>query len=275
MEITLEKIEIVKDRTGVSYKEAKEALEHNNGSVVDAIIEIEETVNLQGEPRDDDMKSKIFSKIKETANKGNMSRILVKKGDEILLNLPLTVGVLGAVIAPWGVIFGTIAAFGFRCQIEFINDKGQTTDINGKVKSGYDKAMEKGKDMYGKSQGTFEDLKEKAEGAFEGFKDNYGEKFEDLKDAASDKFEQIKDSDNLEELKNKGKDFFESAVKTVKRDAKKAAPEGDIVEAESVVVTEEPDTPAASAEAEKTVKSELDEVLEEIAKENGISTDKE
>ena len=27
MEITLEKIELVKDRTGVSYKEAKEALE--------------------------------------------------------------------------------------------------------------------------------------------------------------------------------------------------------------------------------------------------------
>ena len=37
MEITLEKIELVKDRTGVSYKEAKEALEAADGSVVDAI----------------------------------------------------------------------------------------------------------------------------------------------------------------------------------------------------------------------------------------------
>ena len=42
MEITLEKIELVKDRTGVSYKEAKEALEAADGSVVDAIISIEE-----------------------------------------------------------------------------------------------------------------------------------------------------------------------------------------------------------------------------------------
>ena len=32
MEITLEKIELVKDRTGVSYKEAKEALEVADGS---------------------------------------------------------------------------------------------------------------------------------------------------------------------------------------------------------------------------------------------------
>ena len=45
MEITLEKIELVRDRTGVSYKEAKEALEAANGSVVDAIVAIEETVD--------------------------------------------------------------------------------------------------------------------------------------------------------------------------------------------------------------------------------------
>ena len=112
MEITLEKIEIVKDRTGVTYKEAKEALEHNDGSVVDAIIEIEELINIEGDGKEEDVKAKIFNKIKNTAEKGNMSRIIVKRGDEILLNLPLTVGVLGAVIAPWGVIFGTIAAFG-------------------------------------------------------------------------------------------------------------------------------------------------------------------
>ena len=45
MEITLEKIELVKDRTGVTYAEAKKALEDADGSVVDAIIAIEETVN--------------------------------------------------------------------------------------------------------------------------------------------------------------------------------------------------------------------------------------
>lgn len=44
MEITLEKIELVKDRTGVSYREAKSALEEADGSVVDAIIIIEETI---------------------------------------------------------------------------------------------------------------------------------------------------------------------------------------------------------------------------------------
>ena len=48
MEITLEKIELVKDRTGVSYKEATEALEAADGSVVDAIISIEENIAAKG-----------------------------------------------------------------------------------------------------------------------------------------------------------------------------------------------------------------------------------
>ena len=46
MEITLEKIELVKDRTGVSYREAKEALERTDGNVVDAIILIEEDIDV-------------------------------------------------------------------------------------------------------------------------------------------------------------------------------------------------------------------------------------
>lgn len=228
MEITLEKIEIVKDRTGVTYKEAKEALEHNDGSVVDAIIEIEELINIEGDNREEDLKAKIFSKIKDTAEKGNMSRIIVKKGDNILLNLPLTVGVLGVVIAPWGVIFGTIAAFGFNCQIEFVNDKGERTDVNGKVKKSYDKAVEKGKDVYGKSQETFVDLKGKAEEAIGDFKDNYGDKIENIKDAAGEKIDQIKDND-----------FFANKIKNVKKE------KSEIV-------------------------SELDEVIDEIANENGI-----
>lgn len=40
-EITLEKVDLVKDRTGVSYTEAKEALEASEGNVVDALVFIE------------------------------------------------------------------------------------------------------------------------------------------------------------------------------------------------------------------------------------------
>lgn len=146
MEVTLEKIELVKDRTGATYKEAKDALEAADGSVVDAIIAIEETINSDFDDAAAGIKeSKVIEKAKAIVAKGNMSRIIVKKGDEVVLNFPLTVGVVGAVLVPWGVIFGTIAAIGFNCAIEFVNDKGEVVDINGAVVGVYDKAKYAGK----------------------------------------------------------------------------------------------------------------------------------
>ena len=85
MDITLEKIELVKDRTGVTYKEAKEALEAADGSVVDAIIDIEEMINNEYDSVDarNFKDSELYKKMKEIVAKGNMSRIIIKKDDEI------------------------------------------------------------------------------------------------------------------------------------------------------------------------------------------------
>ena len=41
-EITLEKIDIIRERTGANYSIAKEALELSEGNVVDALIYIEQ-----------------------------------------------------------------------------------------------------------------------------------------------------------------------------------------------------------------------------------------
>ena len=110
MEITLEKIELVKDRTGVSYKEAKEALEAADGSVVDAIIAIEETVDINKGGKTNEFVNDTMDKVKEMVKKGNVSKIAVKKGDETIVNIPVNVGVVGALVAPWGVIAAAIAA---------------------------------------------------------------------------------------------------------------------------------------------------------------------
>lgn len=189
MEITLEKIELVKDRTGVSYKEAKAALEASGGSVVDAIIDIEESLQNSGreEVFDENVNEyDVFSKVKETLSRGNMARILVKKEEETILNLPLSAGVLGAIVAPWGVIFGAIAAAGFNCRIEFINDKGEVTDINGKVKDSYEKAVQSG-------QETIEKFKE-------------SDIYMSAKERGSETLDKIKDSDVYSEMKQRSRE---------------------------------------------------------------------
>ena len=54
----------------------------------------------------------IVNRLKEMVKEGNVTRIRIRKGDTIILNLPMTVGLigtaLGLVAAPWAVILGTI-----------------------------------------------------------------------------------------------------------------------------------------------------------------------
>ena len=71
-EITLEKIDIVRERTGVSYSEAKEALEACEANVVDTLIYIEQAQKSE--------KSQVYATkeeficwVKELIRKGNVS----------------------------------------------------------------------------------------------------------------------------------------------------------------------------------------------------------
>lgn len=232
MEITLEKIELVKDRTGVTYKEAKDALEAADGSVVDAIINIEESGEFNAEPESEKSapNNALFDTIRKTVAKGNMSRIIVRKGDEILINVPLTAGLVGAVVAPWGVIFGIIAAAGFNCKVEFVNDKGEITDVNGKVKAKYGKAKIRGREVYGKGQDTvdkilesdfYSDLKSRGDDAvgrirdselYSDLKDKGGDVIDDLKEKA-DGFDPDKVRESLDSLMKKGSGIFRKSDK--------------------------------------------------------------
>ncbi|HHX13446.1 MAG TPA: DUF4342 domain-containing protein [Clostridiales bacterium] len=130
MEITLEKIELVKDRTGVSYKEAKEALEAANGSVVDAIVAIEEMIDHKSGSKVSEHGAQLMDKIKTAIKKGNVSKIIVKKDDDVLLNLPVNIGIIGTVLAPWAAVAGVIAVFGTKCTVELVKDSGEIVELS-------------------------------------------------------------------------------------------------------------------------------------------------
>lgn len=76
-------------------------------------------------------------KIKELVKKGNIARIIIKKGEDTIVNLPLNVGIIGgivgAVAAPWAMLTATIATIGFDCRIELVKDDGSIIDISGKT----------------------------------------------------------------------------------------------------------------------------------------------
>jgi len=171
MEITLEKIELVKDRTGVTYKEAKEALEVAKGNVVDAIINIEETIDEKGNTKFSSQSSQVVEKLKKLIKKGNVSKIVVKKDDEIILNLPVNLGILGTFMAPIPIIIGTVAAFGTKCIIEVVKEDGTIIDVSEMANENIEAAIEKGSiiadEVKVKSADVYQNIKAKTSEALE------------------------------------------------------------------------------------------------------------
>ncbi len=202
MEITLEKIELVKDRTGVSYKEAKDALEAAEGSVVDAIIAIEDTVDEKPAKKVNDAANETVDKIKDMVKKGNISKITIRKDDEVLLNLPLNAGLVGALLAPWGVIAGIIAAFGFKCQIELQKEDGTIVDIS-------QRAEELGKEVKEKSSVVVDDVVAKGTEAYNSIKVAAADKITELKNKKDDL--DIEVEVILDDLEEKLEDLAEKA----------------------------------------------------------------
>lgn len=80
--------------------------------------------------------NEIVEKLKALVKEGNVTHIRIRKNDTIILNLPMTVGVvgtiLGVVAAPWAVIIATITTVGLSCTVEVEKKDGTVTVIHGK-----------------------------------------------------------------------------------------------------------------------------------------------
>ncbi len=60
----------------------------------------------------------LVSEVKELIREGNVTRIIIKdESGRALLDMPVTVGVVGVVLAPWLAALGAIAALATRCTI--------------------------------------------------------------------------------------------------------------------------------------------------------------
>jgi hypothetical protein len=128
MEITIEAIEKVMEETGVEYKAAKEALLKANGDV-DAAIKL-----IQPDTKDlgDEIKA-VIDELKKKVEEGNVDRIQIRKGDEVVFSVPVNVGILGGIVGlatvPWALIAGAVAAFGFGCRLEVVKKDGTTDEV--------------------------------------------------------------------------------------------------------------------------------------------------
>ena len=97
----------------------------------------------------------VIDKIKELVKKGNVSRIIVCRKGEQLLNIPVSVGAVGAVVglaaAKWVTLAAVLATIGLGCTVEVIKSDGGIVNVmdeesNQKVRSFAADAVEKVKE---------------------------------------------------------------------------------------------------------------------------------
>ncbi len=152
MEIKLEDVDKVIERTGVSYKEAKEALEMSDGDIVDAIIYLQE--NLKNNKLEKEEKGQTIEEfklwLKELINKGNVARIKIKKDEQVLVDVPVNAGIAATVIGlvmPPLLAFGVIAAVATKVTIEITKTDGSIEVVNKYVSKAADGVVNKASNM--------------------------------------------------------------------------------------------------------------------------------
>lgn len=129
MVVTLEKIDLVRERTGISYAEANELLEKHDGDVVKAIMEAEESAKIENSgitSKGDE----ILQKIKELIKEGNVTKISVKKDGEVIMNIPVNAGAIGVIISPFLGAVGLTAALISKCKIEVTKADGEIITVS-------------------------------------------------------------------------------------------------------------------------------------------------
>ena len=162
MEITLEMVDKVIERTGVSYAEAKIALEHSEGNVLDAIIYIEKK-----EQATEDTKYETIDEIKvwlkDLINKGNVTRIKVSKDDKKIVDVPVNAGIAAgvlAIIVPALLAFVVVAAVVTKVTIEITMQDGTVQVVNKYITDKVQDMKDIAQDLTEKVKDKVQDIKD-------------------------------------------------------------------------------------------------------------------
>lgn len=156
----LEKVEKLRERTGVSYEDAKNALTACDFDMLDALVYLEKLGKINtpamgiystlpnAEQSDEfslaqkdyqaackkesvgDVFNNFFDWCRKVLKKGNETTFQVERKGNVALKLPVTVLVLSLVFAFWVTIPALIVGMFMDCKYSFVGFNSTTVDIN-------------------------------------------------------------------------------------------------------------------------------------------------
>lgn len=163
-EITLEKIDIIRGRLGVTYAEAKEALDVSEGNVVDALIYCEK--NKKSTIKElYTTKEEFLNWIKDLIKTGSVTRIKIKKDDKVLIDIPVNAGILVTGFTLWlaPLVFSgsLIVAVVMKLTVEITKNDGSVEVVNMFIKDTMTDVKEKVMDVKDKVSEMASEVKDK------------------------------------------------------------------------------------------------------------------
>ena len=73
----------------------------------------------------------LADKVKELVHQGNVRRITVRHDGNIVLSIPVTLGVVGTLLVPWAAAVGAVAAILTNCSLEVERQTDSSSDSKG------------------------------------------------------------------------------------------------------------------------------------------------
>lgn len=125
---TIEDIELIRRKSGISYQEAVALLDYHNGNVARALVDLERNGRIKENTDKPNKKSGVHasagadvtpSALMEFVHKCFRARVKIRREDTIILNVSMLFAVLAVLISPHIVIIGVIIALVLGYKISF------------------------------------------------------------------------------------------------------------------------------------------------------------
>lgn len=115
----LDRIDILRRRTGLGYADAKALLDQAKGDVVEALVQFEQRQQEEGHTwRWEATGRAAWDRLMDLVREGTVTRVRIRREGRVILDFPVAAGVASALILPKLSALAAAACLVGRCSIE-------------------------------------------------------------------------------------------------------------------------------------------------------------
>lgn len=144
--ITTKKVQMLMERSGLSEEDAIALLEKNQGDLIETLIFCEREKEKKKYTNEKINADEFVDYIKNLIKSGNVTRIIIRSENNILVNIPVNAGILvslALLLQPILILIGAATAVVVDLEVDIIKEDGTVEVINKLVKTSFKSTIDK------------------------------------------------------------------------------------------------------------------------------------